>query len=109
MTDNDIIEDLRTALALERGCTAMLEAQMERDRASRIHWVNVRKALIKRLIAEKKEALNKSYGTVVPNQVVTVTPNLYPHAIESNPPLCPKCGKYSFSHPRLGIWHVCEF
>jgi hypothetical protein len=83
-----------------------LLAQLSRNEKSRLHWTAARKAVITRQRAEikrLKELLNTSYGTLT----TTNKPGDPMTAIKVEPLLCPKCGQHNFSHPRLGIYHVC--
>jgi hypothetical protein len=40
-------------------------------------------------------------SSAVPGAVSVIT-------LDSDSGKCPKCGQHSYSHPRLGLWHVCS-
>ena len=89
-----------------------LKAQLVRNETSRLHWVKVRKELIKRLLAEKK-VINSTAGFIKnTEQNIICTEVTFiegaPITIKVDPNLCPKCGNLNYNHPRLGISHVCS-
>lgn len=107
LSDNDVLMLYQTA-ELNAG-----------GKAASIHQKRVYSALKELLEVRKRAAAIRAFNEAQAKLPITYTqkgwttvsdpgsqaPPVYISIPNNN--TCPKCGQLNFSHPRMGIWHVC--